>query len=268
MSFWCYSTPELEFDNLEEGQIISNTYYEFTASFRQSEGELLKEYIAILYDGAKNKIKQSSTIFGGTELAVGFAGLEDDASYYIEGRGVTVNNTEMTTGLIKFSVDCVLPSVYSLIHATNNGGAIHISTYVISVGFNTISGGEPIYLEPNGIDLSSDGLYINEGFDISRDFVLSVTLKGEKLYERAIWMNEAQDGKGREISLTPMRGDLGDGNGTVFYYKFEMSDEDGYSYYLYSSALHTTAAAEEHTLRLTRQSGYFNLTLAAAGEED
>ena len=112
--FYCYSTPELTIINIPATGTISNGTYQFEGSYIQPEGEQLNEYQFILYDSNKDVLSRSDVIYyqSDSNLAYTFSGMDNDTSYYIEIKGQTVNNTEISSGLIYFTVRYEQPATF------------------------------------------------------------------------------------------------------------------------------------------------------------
>ena len=178
--FYCFSTPTLTIDNLTENQIIQNASYQVNLSYKQAEGEQLQYYQVMLYGLDKVQIWTSGVKYDTSSLTATISSLEDNGTYYIRATGYTINGMLVDTGYIEFSVDYIVPSLYSIITLENKEeeGMIKIQSNIISLECK-YSGTEPIpfedddYIRLNG----NDYVYIDEGFSFVNDF--TVNIKGK-----------------------------------------------------------------------------------------
>lgn len=154
--FYCYSTPELTIINIPATGTISNGTYQFEGSYIQPEGEQLNEYQFILYDSNKDVLSRSDVIYyqSDSNLAYTFSGMDNDTSYYIEIKGQTVNNTEISSGLIYFTVRYEQPATFAIVDLINDceNGYIQISSNIVAIDGKS-NPDPPVYIDKKEVDL-------------------------------------------------------------------------------------------------------------------
>lgn len=183
IQFYCFSEPTLALTNIPSSGIIDNNSYNFTATYNQVEGELLNSYTFNLYNSLGIRIATSGVLYVGgsvtppVSLNYTFSGLEDSTAYGIEVLGVTINNTVVTSGLVRFTAQYVQPNIFALVQLINNcdEGYITISSNIIDIE-GVSSPDPPEYIDGEKIDLSEDGSYVewNEGYNINGNFTMRV----------------------------------------------------------------------------------------------
>lgn len=134
VSFSCYTTPTWTFQNLEQNQVLKSAMYTLNISYSQPEGELLNEYQVKLYNSAKSVIWDSGNLYD-TNLSVALTGFADSSFYYVQAIGKTIHGMLLDTGLIPFSVQYTVPSLYSLLHLENKEyeGAVKITSNIVGI---------------------------------------------------------------------------------------------------------------------------------------
>jgi len=180
--FQCLATPVVAFTNLTANQVIRNSYYNFTFSYTQADGELLNEYQLLLYDSNKNQLATTGTLYTSTSstLSGTLSGFNDNTQYYVSASYSTVNLIEGTTGLIPFSVDFIAPTNWSkMVLENTNDGMIKISSNVTLITGKSIPD-SPTYIDDTKVDLTASGskVYFDTDFTIDNDFCLE--LLGQK----------------------------------------------------------------------------------------
>ena len=184
IQFYCYSEPVFVFTNLINGASLTTSSYNFEISYSQAQNEPLEQYSFNLYDFSSNLISTSGTLYTGSTSVpflaqYTFMGLTNSSSYYIECTGVTLQGTQITTGLILFGVN--YNSSSTKLNLVNNctEGYIYISSNPIPI-FGYSNPEEPTYItygEDVYIDMSEDGYYVlwDNGFTTSTtDWTLSI----------------------------------------------------------------------------------------------
>lgn len=184
IQFYCYSTPIFNFTNLTNGASISTSSYNFEISYNQIELEALEEYSFNLYDYSSNLIATSGIIFTNSNVVpflaqYTFTGFINNTNYYIECTGVTVNGTQLTTGLILFGIN--YNSSSTKLNLVNNctEGYVYISSTPIAI-FGTSNPDPPNFIndeEVNYVDISGNNEYVlwDNGFTTSTtDWTLSI----------------------------------------------------------------------------------------------
>lgn len=177
--FYCYSQPTLTIVNIPAGSTIENGTYSFQGSYAQQQNESLNSYQFILYDSNKTELSQSDVIYyaSNNSLSYTFAGMSNDTSYYIELKGQTVNNTEITTGLLYFTVRYSQPASFAIVDLINDceNGFIQISSNIVAIDGKS-NPEPPIYIDNKEVDLRDPDSWVrwDEGFNIKDDFTMRV----------------------------------------------------------------------------------------------
>lgn len=177
--FYCYSQPTLTINNIPASSTIENGTYTFQGSYAQQENEILNSYQFILYDSNKTVLSQSDVIYysSNNSLSYTFVGMSNDTSYYIELKGQTVNNTEITTGLLYFTVRYSQPASFAIVDLVNDceNGFIQISSNIVAIDGKS-NPEPPIYIDDKEVDLREPDSSVrwDEGFNIKDDFTMRV----------------------------------------------------------------------------------------------
>lgn len=177
--FYCYSQPTLTINNIPASSTIENGTYTFQGSYAQQENEILNSYQFILYDSNKTVLSQSDVIYysSNSSLSYTFVGMSNDTSYYIELKGQTVNNTEITTGLLYFTVRYSQPASFAIVDLVNDceNGFIQISSNIVAIDGKS-NPEPPIYIDNKEVDLREPDSWVrwDEGFNIKDDFTMRV----------------------------------------------------------------------------------------------
>lgn len=189
--FYCYSQPTLTITNIPATETIGNGTYAFQGNYLQSEGEQLNSYQFILYDSNKNILDRSDIIYyqSNSSLAYTFVGMDNDTSYYVELKGQTVNNTEITSGLMYFTVRYTQPATFAIVDLINDceNGYIQISSNIVAIDGKS-NPEPPIYIDDKEVDLRDKDSWVkwDEGFNINNDFTMRVWGRDFNDYERII----------------------------------------------------------------------------------
>ena len=177
--FYCYSQPTLTIDNISDNETIENGTYEFRGSYAQQEGELLNSYQFVLYDSNKTVLSQSDVIYYTSDdsLSYTFVGMSNDTAYYVELKGQTVNNTNITTGLLYFTVRYSQPVSFAIVDLVNDceNGFIQISSNIVAIDGKS-NPEPPVYIDNKEVDLREPDSWVrwDEGFNIKDDFTMRV----------------------------------------------------------------------------------------------
>lgn len=235
IQFYCYSTPSFEFENIPVDGIIPNSSYLFRVQYDQSEGEALSSYIFNLYDSQRVLISTSGTKYVGSLIAppsiaeYQFGGFIDEAAYYIQAIGRTINDTEISTETVPFIVKYSTPNIFTVVQLTNNcsGGYITVKSNLTAI--EGISNPKPpVFVDDDtAVDLREEGSYVSwqEGFVIDKDFTASlwgrsfnkdstiITLEN-KIIGDSLVINYREDNNGKVYA------ELFATKGTLHYYIF------------------------------------------------
>ncbi len=172
VQFRCYSQPSFVISNMPLENVVTNSSFAFTATYNQSQGEVLNAYVFNLYSVSGALISTSGTMYNSNpslplEVSYLFSGFEDNATYSVEVNGVTENGTQITTGKIVFTTNYTKPNMFSFLFLNNNckNGYITIRSNVIGIGGVT-NPSDPTYIDDQAIDLRGEGAYVEwkEGY--------------------------------------------------------------------------------------------------------
>lgn len=126
IQFKCYASATLTFTNIPDGNIVNNSEFSFEATYQQSEGDSVANYIFNLYDAQGVKVATSglqyltSASSPPTVLSYTFQGLADNTSYSIECVVQSVGGATATTGRVQITVSYESPIVSSGITVVPN----------------------------------------------------------------------------------------------------------------------------------------------------
>ena len=181
--FYCYSTPNFEFQNIPVSGVITNPNFNFEVLYNQNEGEALNSYIFNLYNTQGTLLATSGTLYtssGAVPLTIyyNFAGFADNTNYYIKATGITSQGTQISTTINSFYVQYSNPSEYAIVELNNNceGGYITIKSNLSEIDGES-NPDPPNYVNDNtAIDLTQSGDYVlwNKNFIIDGDFTASL----------------------------------------------------------------------------------------------
>lgn len=213
--FYCYSQPTLTINNIPASSTIENGTYTFQGSYAQQENEILNSYQFILYDSNKTVLSQSDVIYysSNDSLSYTFVGMSNDTSYYIELKGQTVNSTEITTGLLYFTVRYSQPASFAIVDLVNDceNGFIQISSNIVVIDGKS-NPEPPIYIDNKEVDLREPDSWVrwNEGFNIKDDFTMRVWGKDFNDFEPIITLSNKNntDSEPNKIEMKWMIADV------------------------------------------------------------
>lgn len=264
IQFYCFSQPVFAFTNIPVTNIIENSSYNFELQYDQAQGELLNSYIINLYDSTQSQISTSGTQYVTVStpppitVNYTFGGFEDKITYYIEGIGLTVNGTQITTGKIQFTVTYVAPVAFTTIELTNNcsGGYINIqSNLALIEGQSNPS--PPIYIDNKEVDLRVNGSWVKwvQGYQINGDFTA-------KVWSRDITKNSTiltfTNESNQIISLRYM---VDSADNTKVYVDLTVDNE----YYIYSQSIVVPPSAETVCIQIRRIKNVYELQFENIG---
>lgn len=263
IQFYCYSTPSFAFSNLPINNVITNSSYNFQATYNQTEGELLNSYALTLYDAQRIQIATSGTQYVGatttppTIVAYQFTGFVDRTSYYIRAIGQTAQGTQVDTGLIAISVLYTVPSLFSVIELNNNcsGGYVIVRSNLIEIGSES-NPTPPNYVDNNtAVDVRNNGQYVewNSGFELNGDF--TVSLWGRDFNENSNIITMTDD-LGNNIIIRYRTNE----NNTV--YADATVTNDDVIYYVYSDAIATPTTTDKIQIWIRRIGYQYTIKLA------
>lgn len=213
--FYCYSTPSLTITNIPETETIENGTYTFTGSYAQLQNERLDSYQYTLYDSNKNILSQTPLIYYSTDstLSYTFRGMSNDTPYYVELSGETINNTQISSGLIYFTVRYKQPAIFAICDLVNdcNNGFIQISSNIVAIDGKS-NPSPPAYIDDKEVDLRRENAWVewDNGFNIKDDFTMRVWGRDFNPYEKIITLKNNLDttDNPNKIELKWMIGDV------------------------------------------------------------
>ena len=238
VTFFCYSTPTLTWTNRPIGSIIQESNYTFQFSYSQNEGEELYNYIINLYDNNKSLISTSGTkyVSGTTLLTYEVNGLSDDKTYYIEINGITVNNTQITSGKDSFLVNYYEPYSSQAFEAKNdacNGWITLINNQVIVVPSSYPE--NPIYVKNDtAVDVTTEPYYVKwSGLHQIGNFCIRIW--GYNFNSNKMIFNYSQNNISYGLSLFRRDGYNYNSNIIQTYYELQIQIGDSQPYFIYSN---------------------------------
>lgn len=175
--FSCYSTPEFYFSNINDDSTVTNANLDVQIDFKQPEGDVIIEYLYLIYDLNKTELKRSDTYNQLTSYT--YYGLENMTGYYIRAIGKTKYGFNLDTGYIKIFVkyDCVPTNI--ALSAENHEGKIIISTNIIFTDYELDN--DDYELKDGELTLTDNSITYKVR-DI-RDFTFIVRARNAPLYE-------------------------------------------------------------------------------------
>lgn len=181
--FWCFTNPSFGFSNLVENQIIKNSSYTLSLSYFQPEGEPLQSYHINLYDYQQQLLYSGSTKYGTQDMNVTIFDLDDNSLYYVQAIGQTLNKMKVDTGLIPFSVEYILPSLFAIVNLENleDEYSVKIESNIISI-LGRSNPDPPKYIDDKMVDLTEEGSWVkfDKAFSIDKNFTLFIRAKSLK----------------------------------------------------------------------------------------
>lgn len=189
ISFYCYTTPTIQFTNLVNNQTIENSSYSFDVTYDQLQDELLDFLKINLYTSTNQLISSSENLYSSSEppisFSYSFSGLENNTSYKIQSVATTVNGTIVYGDMVNFSVLYQNPILYSNLQLENkcDDGYNQIHSNIIIVDGN--SNVEPmVYINNTLADIRFPQNYIKweEGYSIDKNFEISIWMKPTWIY--------------------------------------------------------------------------------------
>lgn len=186
VSFYCFTTPNLEISNMPSGNIINSFDFTFDATYSQVEDERLSFVYFTLYDATGTQIIKSSNIYNSTAqpttISYYYNGFEETTNYSIRIDGETQYGTIITTGLIEFTTDYYSPTLLVNLDLENkcDDGYVQITSNIIAI--DGISNPTP----PNYTDENTtttvfgnigEYIYWEEGYTIVTNFLTRLWIK-------------------------------------------------------------------------------------------
>lgn len=169
--FYCYSLPIITL-NIENDQVIRNSYYNVNINYYQAEGEMLDAYKLYLYNGLRELIYSTDIVYDVTSMTIPLNNLEDNTDYYVQIEGSTVNGLEFLSSEYHFYVEYLNADVFMVCGLENVDGKIQVQSNVIAIeGKCTV---EEKYID-GAIDVRTGYVYFDDNFQLSNDLSLLLT---------------------------------------------------------------------------------------------
>ena len=266
--FYCYTTPTLTWINKPTPSVIQESSYNFQFSYSQSEGEELYSYIINLYDNNQTLISSSGTkyVSGIPSLTYEVYGLIDDNTYYIEINGVTVNNTQISSGKIYFSVNYYEPYSQQIFEVKNDAcnGWITITNNPIIVIPESYPS-PPLYVKNNtAADLTASESYVKwSGLYHSGNFCIRIW-GYEFNSDKTIFTYTEND---TFYNLTLFRRDGYDYHSDVLqtYYELQVQVNDNQPYFIYSNYINPPSDSNKIFICIKRINNIYSIYIQKLG---
>lgn len=266
--FRCYTTPILTWTNKPIGSIIQESNYTFQFSYSQAEGEELYSYIINLYDNNQRLISTSGTkyIVGITLLTYEVNGLADNNTYYIEINGVTVNNTQISSGKNSFLVNYYEPYSTQVFEAKNdacNGWIALINNQVIIIPSSYPL--NPIYVKDNtAVDVKQEGYYVRwSGLHQNGNFCIRIW--GYDFNSNKIILDYSQNNVLYNLMLFRRDGYDYDSNIIQTYYELQIRTGDYQPYFIYSNYINQPSETDKIFICIKRIKNIYSLYIENLG---
>lgn len=196
--FMCYDTPTIKITNIPENGIIESSVFTLNISYNQGQGELIDFAKVLLYDQLGNEIFESENIYSTfappLTLEYTLNGLEDNTTYGVSVKVITVNKTVINSEIENFTTRYFTPSLSTLLELENNceDGYIQIKNnfYIVDSESNPPNiGTNPKYLKDGKLYLDDDGTYItwNQGFTIEDNFTARIHMESVEIKDVVIF---------------------------------------------------------------------------------
>lgn len=269
IQFYCYTTPTIAFSNLPVNNVVTNSSFNFEFTYNQVQGERIDRYIVELYDTEGEVIFNSDAqyVTDGTPPYNGsyqIKGLETDTQYGISIRAITINDTEISTGTILFTVAYSKPDIFTALQLENNckGGYIYIKSNLIFIDGDS-NPSPPIYIDDKEVDLTNPDHWVewNDGYTISGDFLARLWFRDPNPYSQIF---ELSNIAGQSIKLNFMQGyeNINSPN-LQAYMEAYVDSVDGFPYYIYSNFIDVLGPNDYYCVWLKRVNNIYSLEFAA-----
>lgn len=268
--FYCYSTPVVTWFNKPSDSTIDTSTFTFVFSYSQAENEQLYSYIINLYDQSQTLITTSGTKYVSSSLpsiTYTIEGLLNTNSYYIEMNGETVNNTQISTGRIPFTVSYYEPYSKQGFTATNDAcnGWITLVNNVVIIDASS-NPDPPIYVYNNtAVDVREQNYYVKwNGLSQKEDFCIRIW--GYDFNSNESIFNYMQDNIAYNIQL--FRRDGYDYNSNILqtYYELQVKVNDNQPLFIYSNYINQPQSTDEIFICIKRIKNIYSLYIENLGD--
>ena len=266
--FYCYTTPTLTWSNKPSDSIIKTSNFTFQFEYYQPEDEELYSYVVNLYDQSQILVNTSGTKYVSEQTSLSYliTGLIDDRIYYIEINGITVNNTQITSGKIFLLVNYYEPYAKKSFNVTNDAcsGLIIINSNFAPPSPSSYPE-EPIYVKNNtAVDVRNDGYYVKwDGINQSGDFCIRIW-GYSFISNKEIFIYE-QDDVSYNITLFRRDGYAYNSEWLQTYYELQIQTNSSNPYFIYSNYIDQPSENDKIFICIKRINNIYSLYIENLG---
>lgn len=267
VTFYCYTTPSFNFNNIPLGGIIPNSSFAFTLSYNQDEGEALNSYIINVYSGG-SIIWSTGTVYVGSSgnppslFKANVSGFSDNNSYSIRAFGQTSQFTELDTGVVSLTTQFDARNIYTQFSLENNvcDGYITINSNVISLDGIT-NPDPPTYIGGSEIDLTTNESYVNweNSFGIYETYTARLWFRDPNPNSLLATIYSSTNAN---VGLTLYEREYTESSTTYMYVEAFYRDVYGYTGYVVSEAIEKPASGTDLMIWLQKYNGLYDISVA------
>lgn len=195
--FYTFNTPSFWFVNengekLVDGYTIEKSSYQANVYYESIDGEKISSYEFYIYDNTKHILLQTNKLNDADNIVYTYRGLTNNAQYYLQCKGTTINGMELDTGLVTVNIVYSNQTKYAMVYAEPlvDQGCVQISSNIKLIQYN---GTEVFQYEDGLIDLRNKILYYDDGFEVDNDFSIAICGKNLWQTDRLIRMSNGVD---------------------------------------------------------------------------
>ena len=267
--FYCYSTPVLSWDNQPIGSVIETSTFVFHFSYSQAQGEQLYSYVINLYDQSQTLVNTSGIKYVSTSvlnIEYEINGLLNDNTYYIEMNGSTINNTQVSTGKISFSVTYYEPYSKAGFSATNDAcnGWIKLSNNIIIVNSSSYPSPPNYVYNDTAVDVRPYGQYV-KWTDISQSGDFCIRIWGYDFQSNERIFSYMQSDITYSIDLIRRDGYDYDSEIIQTYYELQVNINNNQPYFIYSNYINQPDSTNQIFICIKRINNIYSLYIENLG---
>ena len=171
--FWTMTTPSFGFEDIVSGENIASSSVNCIIDYSQIEGEKLAQTKFYLYSADKIELSSTEIIYGSSDIAHTFVGLENTTTYFLRATGQTQHGKNLDTGYVQIFVKYENPGAYALIYANQDSSGTGTVNYYTNMSI--IKSTRDDYICEDGkVDLTGDWLTYDSGFSLDGDFTIAL----------------------------------------------------------------------------------------------
>ena len=267
IQFWCYTTPTLQFTNINNNDLINNASFNFEFEYNQKENEPISSYIVSLFNSSKVEISNSGNTYvqNGNPIfssSYQFVGFSNNTEYFVQITGITLEGTIISSPMINFNVQYINPDLYTTLQLVNNcdEGYITITSNIVIIT-GTSNPSPPIYIDNKEVDLTNPDSWVNfgEGFNINGNFLARAWFRNPNNYSTILQFSNTV---GQIIKLNYMTGyENVDSTEMESFVTLIVTSITGFDYYIYSNYVNTLDSNSQYVVYLTKNNDLYNLQL-------